>query len=874
MSETNDIPTQFEEFETSRDAIVAAALDCIVTIDAEGRVVEFNPAAEETFGFKREEVLGLDLAELILPPEFREAHHSGMARFQKERTSRIIGRRLHLEAVRRNGDRFPIELTVTAYRNPDGEPEYTAYLRDRTEGEQERQRREEAAARFRQVTENMDGVIALLEWPSARLLHMSGSYGSSFQLPEDAFERDPDMWESLVAPEHRHLIAPIVERDPEIKPMDVEVRRSRKQSWLRLRIHPVHGEDGKVERIVAHTESITERKRVESTLEQTRFVLDKVADAIYLMGRDARFVYANEAAAKMLGYSREELVGMTVFQIDAVMRPEHWPNHWAELESSETMSIESRHRRKDGTEFPVEVRLSYTEFDGVAFNCAVVRDSSERQEAEAAVQAALEEARSAQGSREVLLTNLAHELRTPLAAAAGLIDLIVERSDDPHAVAEWGRSAARSCARLGHLVDTALALESPATAPVRRDLRSVDLVELVRMESERSREEAVKRGLSLDISAVGACPSTVLMDSRWVGDVLERLLSNAIKFTRKGRVGVEVSATPSSLGARMRIEVQDSGAGMEQERIEAAFQNFVRLGPNAKGVDEGIGLGLAVARQAVEANGGELFIRSAPGRGTRAIIEIDVELGDDPSWVRLRPEAPASPVGARPTLMGKILVVEDAPELAQLYARWLSDWGLTVEIAGDGGTALERLTNEEFDLAIVDWRLPVMDGLELTTEVRARGSYMPILAITAENVHGARERCLEAGCSAFLPKPVDRGELLALLHEYLVSAGSRRAGPRVEDSEPDEAWREDLKRRFVRSVAEDARSLATAVDEEDRHEAQRLAHRLKGGSTTFGLMDLAEVARKIESLDVASAEWQASALELMVVLDEIVEALS
>lgn len=854
----------FDTYSDPRSALVACALDCIITIDGDGHVLEFNPAAERTFGFTREEVMGEDLADLILPEDYRGAHRAGMLRFQREATSRIIGRRLHLEAVRKSGERFPVELTVTAYVNPEGKHEYTAYLRDRTESESERQRREEATSQLQEITEHLDGVIALVDWPSATLLHMSGSLGQQFQLPEDAFAKDPMAWGLFIAAEHRHLLAPLIELDPEIGEIDAEVRRAKGDSWLRIRVHPIRDGEGKATRLAVHTESITERKRVAESLEQSQFILERASEAIYLMGRDARFTYVSGGACRMLGWDREELLQMSVFQIDAKMEPGQWPAHWADLEENQTMTLESVHRRRDGSLVPVEVNANYTELNGQAYNCAVVRDISDRRAADAAVRTALDEARAAESARQAVLANLSHEVHTPLASMLGFMDLIARRPDDSGAVREWAERATASCTELREMLGNVLELQSNGSQDAPRRSTSLTLEELVNPVLSRFESRASARSIHLEHKTSGSVPKTVRLDATWLREALDKLVDNGLRYTRSGSVVVHTTASPSSLGCLLVLVVEDTGAGMDPSAIESAFGRFVRLGPNADGVDQGLGLGLPLARRRVEAMGGKLRIDSSVGKGTRAVIELNVELGDRPDWTEAaparKPAAAVTATGSTGAMSGRVLVVEDTPALADLYRHWLEGWGLRVDLVYDGGSALAMFEANDYDLAIIDWRIPVIDGLEVVRRVREVGSFLPIIAVTAHSYEGAEETCLEAGCSAFLAKPVPPAALQGLLARYLAPAPAPppKAAASKAPSE-DKAWLTDIHKRFVESLPAELERLRAAVEMRNGDALKQHGHRLKGSAATFGFQAVADLAADLERNELSSPDLVAAA---------------
>jgi CheY-like chemotaxis protein len=271
----------------------------------------------------------------------------------------------------------------------------------------------------------------------------------------------------------------------------------------------------------------------------------------------------------------------------------------------------------------------------------------------------------------------------------------------------------------------------------------------------------------VSVQAHGRIPEQVMADPTRLRQVLINLMGNAVKFTPSGSVRLELryDAGPP----RLLAEVIDTGIGMTEEQVSRLFQPFVQADGSTTRRFGGTGLGLAVSRRLAGLMGGALEVESWPGQGSRFSLSLPARAvkAAIPTAVV---EAPAAE--GRPAC--RALVVDDARDMRRLMTVLLEKAGDKVEQAENGQLALERVAEAEaagkrFDLVLLDMQMPVLDGYDTARRLREAGFRTPIIALTADNMPGDRDRCLAAGCNAFVPKPINRQELLAMV-ERLVHA--------------------------------------------------------------------------------------------------------
>ncbi len=316
---------------------------------------------------------------------------------------------------------------------------------------------------------------------------------------------------------------------------------------------------------------------------------------------------------------------------------------------------------------------------------------------------------------------------------------------------------------------------------------------------------ASQAGLELLFEVEGRIPASINTDPTRLKQILVNLIGNAIKFTQDGHVAVRTRLTegPVSDGPLLEIDVEDTGIGIEQDKLDKIFEPFNQADASTTRRFGGTGLGLTISRRLSEALGGKLSVASTVGKGTTFTVQLDP--GDLAGVERigqaetLAPRRRSGRSGSDiPQLTGRVLLVEDGKDNQRLIGLLLRKSGLDVEIAENGKEALQRVYDGDqprtpgFDLVLMDMQMPIMDGYAATEQLRGRGYDRPIAAISADAMSGARDRCLQIGCSDFLTKPLDRKAFYETLARHLeasdrsvpVQPAADVAGPPVPAASP------------------------------------------------------------------------------------------
>ena len=388
------------------------------------------------------------------------------------------------------------------------------------------------------------------------------------------------------------------------------------------------------------------------------------------------------------------------------------------------------------------------------------------------------ELESANRAKDEFLANMSHELRTPLNSIIGLSESLLEQRIDPLS-AKQQRSMQVIASSGHHLLDLITDILDLSKIEVgkfeyRPQLVLVD--DLCRSSLAFINSQAVKKSIEVryenDTSIV-----SLAADPRRLKQILINLLSNAVKFTHeKGKVALKVNTNPEQ--DRIEFSVIDTGIGIAQEDIGRLFQPFVQLDSTLNRQFDGTGLGLTLVQKLADLHGGSVEVESEPGKGSRFTIFLPLglestqqSLGDKPKAKNQRGEQREKDVATvrESAAVARILIAEDNAANILTIGDYLESHGYEIFVAHDGAEALEKAESVEPDLILMDIQMPTMNGLEAMTHLRAnpRFSTTPIIALTALAMPGDRERCLQAGASEYMSKPVSLKLLLKTIEAFL-----------------------------------------------------------------------------------------------------------
>ena len=472
-------------------------------------------------------------------------------------------------------------------------------------------------------------------------------------------------------------------------------------------------------------------------------------------------------------------------------------------------------------------------------------------------------AEAASRAKSEFLANMSHELRTPLNAIVGFSELLSRGADDLRKAdrEEWLRIIRSSGQHLVVLIKDVLDLSKIECGGLETEILPCAPATIMEETVSILRPRAVEKGITLNMRFDGEIPSMIQSDPTRLRQLLMNLAGNGIKFTDRGHVTIAVRMCDSTPEPKLCIDVSDTGIGIPQAQLERIFDPFVQADSSTTRKYGGTGLGLAISKRIAAALGGDLTAESEVGQGSTFRCAIatgsleGVQMITGPTAEALTAPRARVPRGASPSLTHRILVVDDGSSNRKLVSLVLRRAGAEVETAEDGQSALEIASIGSFDLILMDMQMPGMDGYTATTRLRERGVDCPIIALTAHAMKGDRERCLAAGCSGYLPKPVELDVLLATVAEAVGVSAEAQA---IDDSDrpasnmlvstlpiEDSDFREIVE-EFVDRLKERLQEMERALADEDLALLAGLAHWLKGAGGTAGFSAFTTPAGELE----------------------------
>jgi two-component system, sensor histidine kinase len=477
------------------------------------------------------------------------------------------------------------------------------------------------------------------------------------------------------------------------------------------------------------------------------------------------------------------------------------------------------------------------------------------------------EALAASVAKSQFLANMSHEIRTPMNGILGFADLLRRGVDGGDAALrqDYLDIISTSGKHLLTVINDVLDLSKIEAGRLEVECIPCSPHQVISEATSVLRIKASEKGLNLHYRWDGPAVATVESDPSRLRQLLINLIGNAVKFTAHGSVDVIGRLARIDGQFKLQVSVADTGVGIPADKLDEIFNPFAQADASVTRRFGGTGLGLAISRHIAQALGGDIHVVSELDRGSTFTITIDPGQIDESS---LLAEPPAIKVDKSATQEvsialgpGRVLVVEDGETNRKLIRIMLQRHGLEITEATNGIDGVRLALSGDFDVVLMDMQMPLLDGYSAASQIRAGGSRVPIIALTAHAMSGDEEKCLAAGCSSYLTKPIDESRLLRKLEEYLESSVNVAAATHATTSasaiDANDSWIHSslpihdhvfrqIVREFVTKLESRLSEMRGLFEQAEWSDLASAAHWLKGSGGTAGFNDLTAPSARLE----------------------------
>ncbi|MFO1421711.1 MAG: PAS domain S-box protein [Candidatus Competibacteraceae bacterium] len=760
----------------------ATLRDALIILEDMGQVIEWNPAAETMFGYRRDEMLGRNVHEALAPERYHDAYRQAWPRFRETGQGAAISKTLELVALHRDGHEFPIELSLSAYQR-EGAWQAVGLVRDITERKKTERRLHLEARRARALLElpltaeileetdfmqhgqelaesltdskiafihfvnDDEKTIELVTWSRRALERCTAVFDRHYPVSQAGIWADalrqcrPVVFNDYASasnlrglpeghiPLQRLVSVPVIENGKIVMLTGVGNKES---DYDDFDIETVQLISNDVWRIV-------QRRRSESQLRKLAQAVEQSPAAIAITNLDAEIEYVNEAFVRSTGYRREEVIGQNPRILHSGETPRTtYDTLWATLRQGRIWEGEFHNKRKDGSQYTelaiispiyqadgrvthyVAVKEDITEKKRISVELDRHRHHLEEQVAERTAQLteARKAAEAANRAKSAFLANMSHEIRTPLNAILGLTHLLKREEPTPDQ-AERLDKLETAARHLLTLLNDILDLSKIEAGKLELEQSDFHLSALLDQVRSLIAEAARAKGLTLVVDGAEA-PVWLRGDATRLRQALLNYAGNAVKFTEHGGITLRARLMEDrDTGLLVRFEVQDTGIGLTAEQAGRIFEAFEQADVSTTRQYGGTGLGLAITRRLARLMGGTVGVDSQPGAGST--FWFTARLGRGQPVLAAAPTLAATKVEQELSRRGagvRLLLAEDNPINQEVALELLRGVGFAVDLAANGAEAVERARRTAYALILMDVQMPVLDGLAATAEIR------------------------------------------------------------------------------------------------------------------------------------------------------------
>ena len=736
--------------------------DGVITTDNNENITFMNSVAESLTGWQQKEALGKNLNEVfcLINAETNDDYVGPLNRVLVNNSVNDLGNNCVL--VSKQGDMIPIDNNAGPIRDDKGKQNGSILVfRDISEQLQAQTALIEGEEKFRRITNSAHDAIIMIDvnenityWNKAAQTIFG--FSASEVLGEGAFKlfsAGPTFKESLQTFRTNKTSQGKENRDNTFELLAMKKNGQEFPIEMSLSTVKIKG----VLNGVAIIRDITERKRAETALKQAKeraeLLYKVVPSAIFTVDRAGKITSLNNKAFEILGYTAEEIIGKKCSDFGMSSQCRNCVFNKEQIGSQ--VGIECKIRRKDGS-LRIISKNSDLLKDMKGHILGYIQsfdDITERKKAELELQKAKESAEAAVKAKSEFLANMSHEIRTPMNAVIGMTGLLLgtELDEEQLSYVETVRNSGED---LLTIINDILDFSKIESGKMRLENQPFILSDCIEESLDLHASKISEKNIELGYYISDETPRAFKGDVTRIRQILNNLLGNAVKFTSKGEIVVRVDSNQiSDKKHQLHFTVKDTGIGIPRDKLGQLFKSFTQVDASITRKYGGTGLGLAISRHLTELMDGKMWVESQENRGSTFHFTIKAEVSEK--------KATYFDESIKTHLTGKrMLIVDDNDTNRKILSKQAQSWGMKTEEASSGIIALQMLQNERvFDIAILDMRMPEMNGLDLAKEIKHRqnGKMLPLIMLSSI---GSRELKGEENLfAAILTKPIKQSQL-------------------------------------------------------------------------------------------------------------------
>ena len=766
---------QVQKSDLQRLSLIAKeTFNSVVVTDSKGRIQWANKAYEVLTGYTVEESLGKTPGS-FLQGELTDAE---TVKYLRDRISRGLSFDCELVNYNKKGKPYWIRLSGQPILDRQGKVvQFFAFEEDITEKKQVQQKLDEQRNFFEDVLNNIPSDIAVFD-KEHRYLFLNPIAIKNPELRKWMIgKRDEDYFIHTNKPievarkRREHFDQIIASKKLTVWEEELITKDGKKDYHIR-NMYPVLDDKGDVKLVIGYGVNITERKLIEQQLERKeksyRDLFNYSQALICTHDLEGNLLTVNPALCETIGYTEEELLGNNLMDFIPEKDKEKFrPLYLDNILSAEKAGGVFRVLHKDGNIlFLLYQNYRVEEVGMQPYVIGFSQDITERIKAENELLLAKKMTEDSARSKEIFLANMSHEIRTPMHGIIGIADLL-SRTKLNEEQENYLKIIIDSANNLVVIINDILDIEKIGSGKFEFETLDFKIAEKLKNTVQSFQYKAMEKNILLELNCDFDAEQIVKGDPYRLGQVMNNLISNALKFTTKGKICVSCTLEEKSSELVIKCAVTDTGIGIRKDKLSVIFDPFVQASSDTTRKYGGTGLGLSICKNLVEMQGGKLSVESTEGVGTTFRFEIPYQHGT-PVIVKHIDETQKVQTSY---VHNRILMAEDV-EVNQFLARIiLESKGWQVDIANNGIEAIEYLKQNDYDLILMDIQMPEMDGITATKAIRqlpdVSKASIPIVALTANALVGNEQEYFDIGMNSCLTKPFTEEKLFFVIDMVL-----------------------------------------------------------------------------------------------------------